>query len=568
MATRAMMAQQQWAENMKATPIQVPNTVRPDNKRVLTSGFAGKVIPLAFSGLFREDGLAATRVELSSQMAETAELLLNGVNVTLQTWFVSKMAQDRFYGADSINRSYMEQEEPGTGTPIPWFETLALAAGGAGDIPLFQSAGLHGAAGDEINTDYIKAYNIIQNFRRKQVSQFLPQRDEDETTLAEGFWKRTAMKHVKSTFDQSLIDGEVPLNVIDSAIEIVSVNSGTDAANKSYPTGNVAQLPGAGNSWLGIIDAELQQNGVTVSLANLDLARETAGFARLRQEYQGIDDEYLIDLLMRGIRVPEIAMSQPMLLGQASTMYGMSKRWATDSANLDKSATNGYAQLGYTVAMPPVSSGGVVVTTVEVVPDQVYERQMDVYLMSGTVDELPDSLADQLDPEPVEIRTSGQVDTAHTTPDQIFGYQPLNAKWIRNAAPALGGKFYRDDPLAAWDENRNRIWAATAVDPGLTDDFYLVTTLDHDVFADTATDPFEFHLSADFRIVGHTYFGPALRESVDDYDKVLAEVDQSRLDPPPTPAELADDADEDAADDETQPADATAADEKQPEGDK
>ena len=88
--------------------------------------------------------------------------------------------------------------------------------------------------------------------------------------------------------------------------------------------------------------SELSGGGIaTMSLADIEQARKTAAFAKLRASYDGIDDEYIIDLLMQGITVPTEVMKQPMLIGQQTGMFGFSQRFATDSGNLDDTATNG-----------------------------------------------------------------------------------------------------------------------------------------------------------------------------------------------------------------------------------
>ena len=93
--------------------------------------------------------------------------------------------------------------------------------------------------------------------------------------------------------------------------------------------------------WFTDVFAEMAQDGITVSLSNIEMARKTQAFAALRRQYNGHTDEYIIDLLMDGITVPEQAWKQPILLGDMSTVFGMSKRYATDSANLTESVVNG-----------------------------------------------------------------------------------------------------------------------------------------------------------------------------------------------------------------------------------
>ena len=60
-------------------------------------------------------------------------------------------------------------------------------------------------------------------------------------------------------------------------------------------------LTGLGAFEFNGIWAELTSGNATLSLADIEQARKTAAFARLRSSYDGIDDEYIIDLLMQGI---------------------------------------------------------------------------------------------------------------------------------------------------------------------------------------------------------------------------------------------------------------------------
>jgi hypothetical protein len=116
----------------------------------------------------------------------------------------------------------------------------------------------------------------------------------------------------------------------------------------------------------------------------------------------------------------------------------------------------------------------------------------------------------------------------HSTPNAVFGYAPLNHEYMRSA-PNIGGKYYRPEVDAAFDEDRQKIWANETVDPELTEDFYLCNNVHHKVFADSTSDAFEITARGTFEITGNTVFGGALKEATDDYDQVMADVDQTRL---------------------------------------
>ena len=51
----------------------------------------------------------------------------------------------------------------------------------------------------------------------------------------------------------------------------------------------------------------------------------------------------------------------------------------------------------------------------------------------------------------------------------------------------------------------------------------------HKVFADSTSDAFEITARGIFEVTGNTVFGGALKEATDDYDQVMADVDQTRL---------------------------------------
>jgi len=56
------------------------------------------------------------------------------------------------------------------------------------DSGIYHVAGAHAEAGTTVNTAYIEAYNLTVNYRRKNRSPALAQRDLDDHTLAPAFW--------------------------------------------------------------------------------------------------------------------------------------------------------------------------------------------------------------------------------------------------------------------------------------------------------------------------------------------------------------------------------------------
>lgn len=541
---------------MKTTPLAVNRTTRAIEHRVLTSMPAGKMVPLAAIPLLREDSVSGARFQLGFEMMETVEVLMNAVNMRVMAYLVPKLAFERFDGLDSLNKSYAGQP-PMDGQPVvPWFEPLAAPAHGANEI--FTYMGKHFKPGDPINAEYIEAYNTIWNFRAKNRSPDIDQRDRLATTLAPAFWLHSQFNHIVPDFDQAIIDGEVALNVVNSKMPVKGF--GLASGNITAPAGPVqvyesgsandpqayakawrvleANPSAAGSAWAYIkqntieggldVWAELQDNGITVSLSNIDAARKTQAFANLRRQYNGHSDDYIIDLLMDGISIPEQAWKQPILLFDDQTVFGMSKRYASDSGNLTESVVNGATAMEMRFNVPRCPTGGVIMIVAEATPEQLFERQADPYLYARTVEDVPNFLRDELDPEKVVIVENREIDIDHDQAEETFGYAPLNWEWTKSMAQ-VGGKFYRPLVDAAFDEDRQRIWAVETQNPVLSKDFYLCTTMHTKPFVITNQDPFETLLRGSVIIRGNTVFGGMLVEATDDYDIVKDKIPNDRL---------------------------------------
>lgn len=545
---------------MRTTPIPVQRTTRPSSHRVLTSFEPGFMVPIMAVPLLREDSVAGGAFRISFEMKETVEVLMNAVNARVLTYLVPKTAFERFDGIDSINKSYEGIPNVPEGEVIPWFETMVAPAHGANAI--LKKMGKHARPGTTINTDYIEAYNTIWNFRARNRSPDITERTRLDATLAPAFWQHQTFAHIVPDFDQAIIDGEVALNVVNSKMPVKGLGLfgavgsfvGAAAVNESggppdavYPAGESYRI---GNGAVGgeahfhvrkdmtrpgvaapDVWAELQDNGITVSLSNIDMARKTQAFANLRRQYTGHSDEYIIDLLMDGITMPEQAWNQPILLGDQNTVFGMSKRYATDAANLTESVVNGMTFIEQRFSCPRVPMGGVIMMVVEVSPEQLFERQKDPYLHATSVEQLPQFLRDTLDPEKVVVVKNEEVDLDHDTPNATFGYAPLNHEWAKSM-PQIGGKFFRPAVDAAFDEDRQRIWAVETQNPVLSADFYLCTTMHQKPFVLTTGDNFEVLLRGDAGIRGNTVFGGMLIEATDDYAEVVEEQPVDRIEKP------------------------------------
>lgn len=546
----------------KVTPIPVIRSNRRLDLRVLTSIPVGKVVPIAAFGLLREDQIQSSRVRINFEMLETVEILMNAVNVRAMAYLVPNLAFERFTGIDSLNRSYEKQPEI-TGQPVvPYFTTSAFDRASQ---PIHTYMGKHARTGQMVNTAYRDAYNTIWNFRAANRSPDIAPRLMTDVTLAKAFWLHSQFAHVVPDFDQAIIDGEVPLNVVSAkmpvhGLSIGPINTGggvaqAPATGYRFNKGTV-QPPGAyqwssnigGTNQIGQattqfwsdaahlvpeIWAELEENGVTVSLSNIELARKTQAFAALRKQYTGLTDEWVIDLLMNGITVPEQAWRQPMLIADRTTIFGMAKRYSSTADDLTASVVNGATFIDMPIVCPRCPTGGVVMVTVEVMPEQLFERQMDPYFFMADVEKLPEFLRDTLDPEKVEIVENQYVDVSHATPTATFGYAPLNHQW-NSMPPGIGGKFYRPTTDSPTDEARQRIWAVETANPTLSEDFYLCTNMHMKPFVVTNQDNFECVMRGIVSITGNTVFGNVLLEASDDYETIMGQAPIDRIDKPVT----------------------------------
>lgn len=537
---------QAWETNTRTSPVKHERTRRRDAVSVVSSSYGGKLVPLKMLGMFREDNVMNSELTLNVQMDETASMLLNPVRIAAAAYVVPKLAHERFKDMGMIDRAYNGLPESDANV-IPWFNTAPWA-----ENEIFKACGLHGVPNEDINLDYIEAYNVLWNFIAANRSSSLTARAENDATLAPAFWNNTALKHVVPTFDEAMIEGRVPLNLVGGTLAPVT-GIGVQSAN--YPMADISvtetmgqqTYPNARQIGEGDLDkaAFIKGNAATssfpavyaelaevmagsISLADIDLARETASWARLRTQYQGKSEEWMMDQLLAGMRIPDEGLRNPILMDTAETVVGMSQRYATDSSNLLASVTDGRTSLQLRLRSPEIPCGGTIVVVAQALPEQIYERQTDYYMAATKVSDLPNRIADELDPQPVSMVGNKEVDVKHTTPDGLFGYAPLNHRWT-GGSPKVGGRYYRSDPQAPWDEDRNRIWDTGVVDPALGPDFYLATTLQHLVFQTQNKEPFEWWLGGSISIAGLTYFGPSLRESKDDYQKVLSKVNTGRL---------------------------------------
>lgn len=79
--------------------LSFPRSIRRHNARAITSLPAGKSVPIFASGLLREDAVRSGRLRFQFEMMETAEIIMNPINVRVMAYFVPMLALDRFQGS-------------------------------------------------------------------------------------------------------------------------------------------------------------------------------------------------------------------------------------------------------------------------------------------------------------------------------------------------------------------------------------------------------------------------------------------------------------------------------------
>lgn len=533
--------------------------------QVLTSMPAGKCVPIAAIPLLREDAASLT-VEMAFEMQETVEILMNQVNINVRATLVPTLADGRFRSMDDVNLSYTKNAREGEAV-VPWIETLPGDLG-SGVWPVLHYMGEHVAEGDNINASYLVAYNKAWNYYAQNLSPAIPVRDRLATDLARAFWPKNQFTHIVPRFDDAAMEGEVTLALTEQDLQVrrrgdggaydylaevkavgdvgaitsdgvtrtITTSSGGGGALIANGAGPAQAMTNLTNLYTGLEDvfAELRNNSLKISLANIQLAQQTQAWSVLRKKYAELPEEMLIDLLMDRINVPEQAWRQPIPLFAGNIVVGQQKRYASDGANLTESVTNGVTGISFRVATPQVPCGGVIIITAEAAPGQLFERMENPWLHAQSVDDLPAYMPDLLDPQKVDVVLNRRIDIDHDDPDDVYGYEPLNAKW-NNFGPKIGGRFRRPKVDAGFDEDRQRIWAVETQNPTLTEDAYLVPADIHlKPFVSSLIEPFDCLASGNASITGNTVFGGALIESteISDYDKVLERVNTTRIEQP------------------------------------
>lgn len=531
-------------------PVEFTETIRGDRGILMSSGRAGVVTPCGYIPVLRGDALSGS-VSISAELGEMPRPLLNGATFNFQAWFVPKPAHPQFAGADEFMNSYIGEPIRALGaadrSPPPFFNVVedgpAVATLEASTF--FRTLGIHIVAGEPIQTDLLDAFSLIYNFRLAAHSSRLPLRkyaQEDlaaSTALPRAFWPSGNFSHVVPDYERALVIGSLDLDIAAGQMPLNGLYRGNANPGETTYYRHGPDTPVANENpkalYMDASDAypqmyaEMANQTVTTSLADIDKARTTQAFAKLRAAYAGNDttgynnDDAIVATLMSGFQVPEEMFNRPWLLDSQRVPVGFGERFATDAGNLDQSIIQGRTSVSLSLNLPKQDSGGTIIFTMELLPDRIYEAQADEWLHVRSPVDLPDALRDVQRVEPVDPVRSRRLDARHTTPNSLYGWEPMNAVWNRNFT-RLGGAFYQETPGAAATEQRSGVWQLSIVDPAFTDDHYLAPEpFPHDVFSDTLAPAFEFVTQHDVAIRGLTQIGDVLVENNDDYDAVQIE---------------------------------------------
>lgn len=530
------------------TPVTFNRSVRKDRVARMSSARAGVVVPVTYIPLLPGDTCSG-RVGVDIQLAEMPKPLLNAVAANFQAWFVPKSALPKFSGRDELIASMAgttikalgqaDRSPPAYYTMLTAANTNLAMSGG-----ICKALGLHTPANATMNSDLLDSFVAVWNFRAAAHSNKLTPRKYCAESVAEAaalppaFWPSSRFASVVPDYERALVVGALDLDVLSGQLSVRAKTSTAVTANNVNVAIGLSGATGQRtvHTWQsGVQDAtnklyaEMAGTTVGISLADFDKAKLTQSFAKLRTAYAGSkmdgyrNDDALTALLMMGVEVPADDFRRPWLLDQARVAVGFSERFATDGASLDASVTQGRASATLRLNVPAQDVGGVVIVTCEVLPERIDERMQDEWLLFDAFDDLPNALRDVQRVEPVDMVLNRRVDAKHTTPNGLYGYEPMNNRWNRDFTH-LGGDFYQATPGAGWTENRSNIWQCEIVDPTFSATHYLAPQpFPHDVFSNTAGSAFEIVARHDVSIVGLTQIGDVLVEDNDEYADVVAE---------------------------------------------
>lgn len=534
-----------------ADPVTFNRGIRGDNGLIVTSLFAGKVTPVSYVPIYPGDS-ASGSIGVDGDLAHMPKPLLNGVVANVQTWFVPKASLPQFSGPDEFLASFQETTITALGqtdrTPPPLYETVSAQ----GDLDIiaasefFLALGLHIPPNTVLNTDLIDSFWRIYNFRlaahssKLQLKGYTQDSVTSATTLPQAFWPQSRSSRFVPDYELALVIGELALDVTAGQLPVFGISR--TAADEAANNANIQFNPTNVQIYNAVSDRniqlELSTDGssnifsdmagqtVVTSLADIDKARTTQAFAKLMTAYAGqdsggygISENAMVAHLMQGLVVPPELFNRPWLLDSAQVPIGFSERHATDGASLEQSTSQGAFSTRLSVNLPTQDSGGVIITTVELLPERVQEAQSDEWLHYTKVGDLPNALRDIQRVEPVDTVTNRRLDVRHTSPDGLYGYEPMNDVHDRETT-RLGGIFHQPDPSNPFKEARSALWLSALVDPIFTEDHWLCPKdFNQDVFSDPLAPCAEISSRHTISIVGLTQRGDPLAEDNSEYER-------------------------------------------------
>ncbi|AXH75895.1 MAG: major capsid protein [Microviridae sp.] len=535
------------------TPVAFNRSTRTDTSVLMSSGRAGQVCPVGYIPLLAGDSCSG-RIGVDFDMAEMPKPLLNGVILNLQAWFIPKSSQPQFSGYDEFLAAFQghqikqlgaaDRNAPAFFSKI--FDTPDVAT--LNSSAFFNTLGLHVPVATKTQSDLIDAFALVHNFRLASHSsklarvKYAAENVAEALSLKRAFWGSGRFSRVVPDYEKALVMGSLDLDVTAGQVPISGLwaehavvtksnqllEKGGETLSAAYnhtfsPLYAHRSTATGGSGLLEKINAEMAGMTIGTSLADIDRARDTQAFAKVRASYAGNDstgfdnDDAITAHLMQGLSVPADQFKRPWLLDSVRQGFGFTQRHATDAANLDQSVSVGRASATLSLNVPQNDVGGLIIILAEILPERLDERQSDEWLHITDHNEYPNALRDVLRTNPVDVVQNRRLDARHATPLGLYGYEPMNDKYNRSTT-RLGGKFYQADPTNPFKEARSAIWQTSVINPSYTADHFLAPeNFPHSVFSDTLAPAFEFTARHNVSIVGLTQIGDVLYEDNNDY---------------------------------------------------
>lgn len=527
-------------------PFQFQRTQRAVDIIRRTDARAGVLHPLAFIPLFPEDSFTGT-VSCTIEMEPAVKPLDNGILCGVRAVYVPFAASERFHSITEYFNALAGNPEK-NGVVTPWQTQIAMTA--ATPPAILAAMGYQVRTGNK-NDFPIRAYNIASNMLWRKLGKEIPARTELDVTLARAPFRDPLVQEIVPDFDVSLLAGELDFSLsgqapvsgiymeqgasfaavhtsaIDTVQTVIPANSrqvlsfGQDNANQRMIVEKAAS--GA----YPYIRAELSALGGKINLAQLDQIQKTVAFAKYLETIEeqlgtAVEAQTAMDLLVRGLRIPQILERQPLLVGEGTSVIGYMTHRSTEAASLNVTRTTGMAQVNVRMNVPQQTTGGMIMLLADFQPERHHERAEHPWWNVLTPNDIPDAARDTMAVQPVDIINNHRLDSQHASPTVRFGYAGRNRHW-QWPEFGLGGRAYRK---ALTDENKMSYWAVDVANPTLSTSWYLMPMeaaaahngnnanagIHHYPFADTTLPPFKIVTRVDGAAMGLTQFGPILQE--------------------------------------------------------